>query len=317
MPGSRGSRRALIWVLRRVGVVVAVMWGAATIAFLTVKAIPGDPVAILTGGEAVADEAQREAIRVKFGLDQPVLVQYLRYLAGAFTGDFGQSYQYRRPVLSVIGEAITPTLQLAVSAVILAVLIALVAAVLTAGRSRRWRTLLSGFELMLLSTPIYWVGIVLLTIFSFRLGWFPVLDTGGVASLVLPVVTLALPLGALLSQVLRDGLEESLAQPFTLTVRTRGVGETALRLRHSIRHALLAVSTVTGTLLAGVLGGSVLTETVFGRAGIGQITLRAIGSRDMPLVLGVVMLAALVFVVVNLIIDALYVVIDPRLRVAS
>jgi peptide/nickel transport system permease protein len=161
---------------------------------------------------------------------------------------------------------------------------------------------------------VYWLGIALLALFSFRLQWFPVTGNDGLAALVLPAVTLSLPLAALLSQVLRDGLEEALLQPFALTVRTRGVSEFALRVRHGLRHAALAVSTLTGTLLAGVLGGSILTETVFGRSGIGQITLQAIKTRDMPLVLGLVMMSALVFVVVNLAVDALYIVIDPRLR---
>ncbi|NTG83504.1 ABC transporter permease, partial [Agrobacterium rhizogenes] len=132
--------------------------------------------------------------------------------------------------------------------------------------------------------------------------------------LVLPAIALSLPLTALLSQVLRDGLEEALSQPFALTVRARGVGETLLRFRHGLRHAALAASTLTGTLFASTLGGSILTETVFGRSGIGQITLQAIKTRDMPLVLGLVMLSACVFVIINLLVDALYLLIDPRLR---
>jgi peptide/nickel transport system permease protein len=139
----------------------------------------------------------------------------------------------------------------------------------------------------------------------------------GPLALVLPVVALSLPLAALLGQVLRDGLEEALSQPFALTVRTRGVSEAALRVRHGLRHAALAISTLTGTLTAGLLGGSILTETVFGRSGIGQITLLAIKTRDMPLVLGLVVMSALVFVVINLLVDTCYLVIDPRLRRAK
>jgi len=144
--------------------------------------------------------------------------------------------------------------------------------------------------------------------------WFPVMGNDGWRSLVLPVITLSLPLAAILSQILRDGLEEALSQPFALTVRARGAGETRLRLRHGLRHAALAASTLTGTMLASVLSGSILTETVFGRAGIGKITLQAIASRDMPLVLGIVMLSALLFVIINLLVDAAYLLVDPRLR---
>jgi peptide/nickel transport system permease protein len=312
MPGS--ARKLLRLGARRLGVVLAVLWGAATIAFIAVKLIPGDPVSVLTGGENVVDEAERAVLIQQYGLDQPVIVQYARYLGSALTGNFGQSYQYRQPVAEVIGEAAVPTLQLAGCAIVLALCLAVSSALATAGRRKGLRAALSGLELVLLSTPVYWIGIVLLTLFSFQLQWFPVTGGDGFRALVLPSLALSLPLAALLSQVLRDGLEEALSQPFALTVRTRGVGETALRVRHGLRHAALAASTLTGTLLAGVLSGSILTETVFGRSGIGQITLQAIKTRDMPLVLGLVMLSALVFVIVNLLVDALYLIIDPRLR---
>jgi len=312
MPGS--VRKPARWGLRHLGVILAVLWGAATMAFVAVKLIPGDPVSILTGGENVVDAAERAVLIRQYGLDQSLVLQYVHYLGHALLGHFGQSYQYRQPVLSVIAEAAGPTLQLAGSALLLALVLAISNALSTSGRGSGLRTLLSGLELALLSTPVYWIGIALLALFSFHLQWFPVTGNDGVAALVLPVIALSLPLAALLSQLLRDGLEEALSQPFALTVRTRGVSETALRLRHGLRHASLAVSTLIGTLLASILGGSVLTETVFGRSGIGQITLQAIKTRDMPLVLGLVMMSALLFVTVNLVVDALYLLIDPRLR---
>jgi peptide/nickel transport system permease protein len=311
-PGSIHSLTR--WTARRLGVILAALWGAATIAFVAVKLIPGDPVSILTGGENVVDRAERAVLIHEYGLDQPLIVQYARYLGQALSGNFGQSYQYRQPVTEVILAASVPTLEPASGAILLASCLAAANALATAGHRRGLRTVLSGLELILLSTPVYWIGIVLLTLFSFRLQWFPVTGADGFRALVLPVIALSLPLAALMSQVLRDGLEEALSQPFALTVRTRGVSETALRVRHCLRHAALAASTLTGTLLASILGGSVLTETVFGRSGIGQITLQAIKTRDMPLTLGLVMMSALVFVVINLIVDALYLVIDPRLR---
>jgi peptide/nickel transport system permease protein len=304
----------LRWGLSHLGVILAVLWGAATLSFLAVKLIPGDPIAILTGGENVIDEAERAVLVREYGLDQPLALQYARYLGAALVGDFGSSYQYRQPVTKLILDAAVPTLQLAAAAMLLALCLALSNALATAGRRRRLRTILSGLELTLLSTPVYWLGIALLALFSFRLKWFPVTGNDGLSALVLPVVALSLPLAALLGQVLRDGLEEALSQPFALTVRTRGVSETALLVRHGLRHAALAASTVTGTMTAGLLGGSILTETVFGRSGIGQIALLAIRTRDMPLVLGLVMTSALVFVVINLLVDALYLIIDPRLR---
>lgn len=312
---THGSARKLahFW-LRHFGVVAAVLWGAATIAFIAVKLIPGDPVSILTGGENIVDPAERALLVHQYGLDRPLAVQYAHYIARALVGDFGQSYQYHQPVSEVIREAALPTLALASGAILLALCLAVGNALATAGRRRGVRAVLAGLELALLSTPVYWIGIALLAFFSFRLHWFPVTGGDGPGALVLPVIALGLPLAALLGQVLRDGLEEALSQPFALTVRTRGVSEIALRVRHCLRHAALAASTLTGTLLASILGGSILTETVFGRPGIGQITLQAIKTRDMPLVLGLVMMSALVFVVINLLVDALYLVVDPRLR---
>lgn len=310
-----GSAVNLSAVARRLFTIVAVLWGAATLTFIAIKLIPGDPVTILIGGgDSVVDETFRAELVRQFGLDQPLWIQYLRYCGQALLGDLGQSYQHRLPVIAVIGQALKETLPLALGALGLALVLALGNALLTAGRQHQLRALLSGIELILLSTPVYWIGILLLSIFSFSLQWFPITGNDGLASLVLPVITLSLPLTAILSQVLRDGLEEALSQPFAITVRTRGVSETLLRLRHALRHGALAVSTLTGTLLANVLGGSILTETVFGRAGIGQITLNAIENRDMPLVLGLVMFSALLFVIINLLLDALYLLIDPRLR---
>jgi len=312
MPGSVINLSA---IARRLLTIVAVLWGAATLTFIAVKLIPGDPVTILIGGgDSVVDAAFRQQLIHQYGLDQPLWQQYLHYCAQALFGSLGQSYQYRLPVVSVIFQALKQTLPLALSALTLALLVALLNALCTAGRQHYLRKLFAGLELILLSTPVYWIGIVLLSVFSFRLQWFPVTGNDGIAALVLPVVTLMLPLAAVLSQVLRDALEEALLQPFALTVRARGVGETLLRWRHALRHGALALSTLSATLLANLLGGSILTETVFGRAGLGQVMLNAVENRDMPLVLGLVMFSALLFVVINLLLDTLYLLIDPRLR---
>ncbi len=309
-----GLNRKFRLVSYRLLMIIAVLWGAATLSFAVVKFIPGDPVSVITGSEGVVDETVRAEIIHQFGLDKPLWQQYISYSGHALIGDLGQSYLYRQPVISVIGNGLKETLPLALGGLGFALLVSIINAVLTAGRRHQAKDLIVGLELILLSTPVYWIGILLLSIFSFSLQWFPVTGNQGVISLVLPVITLSLPLIAVLSQVLRDGMEEALAQPFATTVRMRGVSELMLRARHVLRHAALAISTLTGTLLASVLGGSVLTETVFGRAGIGQIMLGAIENRDMPLVLGLVMFSAFLFVVINLLIDGLYLLIDPRLR---
>ncbi|MBU9815895.1 ABC transporter permease [Rahnella sp. C60] len=301
-------------VLHRLLSIIAVLWGAATLTFIAIKLIPGDPILIMSGGENVVDDVWRATMTAKLGLDQPLWAQYLHYCGQALLGHFGESFQFRAPVTTVITAALIQTQTLAGCALLLAVLLATLNALATSGRWWPLRALFSGLELCLLSTPVYWIGIILLSIFSFRLNWFPVTGNDGWVSLVLPIIALSLPLTAILSQVLRDGLEEALQQPFAMTVRTRGAGETLLRLRHGLRHASLAASTLTGTMLANLLSGSILTETVFGRAGLGKITLQAIASRDMPLILGLVMLSALLFIVINLLMDVIYLFIDPRLR---
>jgi peptide/nickel transport system permease protein len=172
-------------------------------------------------------------------------------------------------------------------------------------------------ELLFLSTPPFWVGILLLTEFSFRLHLFPVIGNRGIRSLVLPWITLALPLAGVLAIVMREGLDRALEQPFALTVRARGATERRLRLRHALRHALLPVLTISGVTLGQLLGGIVVIETVFARQGIGQVAVTAVEGRDFPVVIGIVVLAALAFVIINAAVDLLYRVVDPRIRAAQ
>jgi peptide/nickel transport system permease protein len=212
----------------------------------------------------------------------------------------------------VIADRIGPTLTLAVTAAVLGIALALTLAVTT---RRPWaRRVSSTTELVVVSTPSFLIGIVLLSVFSFRLGWFPVSGDQGVAALVLPAVTLALPVAGVLTQVLRDGLDRALDEPFVVTARARGLGERAVLVRHTLRHALLPVITLIGWLFGVLLGGAVIVETVFGRPGLGQVTLQAVTSEDLPVVLAVVVFSAFVYVVVNTLADLACLVVDPRLR---
>jgi peptide/nickel transport system permease protein len=308
----RASRRTRA-VAKRVLAAVAVMWGAATLAFIALHLLPGDPVARLLGPMTSASETVRAQIEHDFGFDQPVVVQYLRYLGNLVHGDLGESYQLQQPVAKLIADQLWPTVQLALAAVAIAAVIALVSAVVTAGRPVL-RAATSVWELVAVSTPSYWVGILLLTVFSFQLRIFPVAGGEDLAALVLPAVTLALSIAGVLSQVLREGLETALTQPFAITARARGLSQTGVRLRHALRHALLPVVTLMGWLTGTLLGGVVPVETVFGRPGVGSLVLHAVTSNDMPLVMGVVLLSALVFVLISTVVDLLYPLIDPRLR---
>ena len=306
-------------LLSRLGGIVAsvvlVLWGAATLAFVAFRIIPGDPVEVMLGPQAQVSDAVKDGMRADLGLDRPVIEQYGAFLGRLVRGDLGESYQLRLPVAEVIGRQLGPTLQLSALALVIAVLLALASALLVRGRTGR--ALASGVELVVLSSPVFWTGLVLLSVFSFQLGWFPVSGARDAAAIVLPAVTLALPVAALLSQVLRDGVEAAEREPFLLTVRARGAGPLRASLHHSLRHASVGGVTLAAYLVGSLLGGAVLVETVFARPGIGRVTLTAITDRDLPVITGVIMLSALVFVLVNTLVDLVVPLIDPRLRSTS
>jgi peptide/nickel transport system permease protein len=298
-------------VLRRLGSGLIVLWAAATAAYLALLAAPGDTVDSIIGDGADTPLIRAQIVQ-EWGLDRPEVVQYLDYLWRAVQGDLGRSYLLQRPVRDVIGDQLAPTLKLAFAAAALGVLVALVLAVTT---RRPWaRRTSSTTELVLVSTPPFLIGIVLLSVFSFRFGWFPVSGDRGLAALVLPAVTLALPIAGVLTQVLRDGLDRALGEPFAVTARSRGLTENAVLVRHALRHALLPAVTLTGWLFGVLLGGAVIVEQVFGRPGLGQVTLAAVNSKDMPVVLAVVVLSAFVYVVINTLADLVHLIVDPRLR---
>lgn len=292
--------------------IIVVMWGAATAGFIALRLIPGDPVDVMLGVQARVSDSVREQIRVDWGLDQPPLVQYLQYLARVAQGDLGVSYQLRTPVIDVIAQQALPTLQLTAGALMLVVVMAIGGAL--CGRGRRMRHVMSFVELLVISSPTFWIGLLLLGVFSFQLNWFPVTSTGGLASLVLPSLTLALPVAGIVSQVLRQGLDFAEGQAFSTTARARGISPAGLVARHTLRHAAMDTLTLSGYLVGSLLGGAVLVESVFARPGLGRVAIRAIMGRDMPVILGIILLAALVFAVINLVVDLSYRALDPRLR---
>lgn len=296
----------------RLGASVVVAWGSTTAAFFALHALPGNIADILAGD--LDYPGLREAIAAEWGLDRSLPAQYIDFLRRIASGDFGTSYELRTPVAEVVASQLWPTVHLAVSAGILALLIAVVVATLTSAQGRAARALASFVELVFASTPVFWLGILLLMAFSFTLQWLPVSGDEGWASLVLPAITLALPTAGLLTQVLREAMEKTLDQPFVVTVRARGLSEWGLRVRHVLRHAALPVMTLGGWLIGGLLGGAVITEKVFGRPGLGTVTLNAVLSHDVPVVLAVVLLAAFIHVAASTLLDLLYVLIDPRLK---
>lgn len=304
--------RALVRIAEVAASVVIVLWGAATLAFLAFRIIPGDAVSVMLGPQARVSQAVKDGIRADLGLDRPPLMQYLSYLGGLLHGDLGRSYQLRMPVTEVIGRQLGPTLQLTALALLLAVILALAAALFA--RRGTARAVAAAVELIVLSSPVFWIGLVLLSVFAFGLGWFPVAGSRTPATIVLPAATLALPVAALIGQVLRDGIDQAERQPFAETVRARGAGPVRLVLRHSLRHGAANALTLAAYLTGSLLGGAVLVETVFARPGLGRVTLAAIVNRDLPVVAGIIMLSALAFVIVNVVVELVHPLLDPRLR---
>jgi peptide/nickel transport system permease protein len=304
-------------LLLRLTAGAGVIWGAATLTFVAVHVTGGDTaVAILGGDNAWASPEVLASVRHDYGLDQPLAVQYVRYIRRLAAGDLGESYRLRIPVTRAIWQQLGPTVVLTASASFTAVVLAIVAALLTAKRARWLQAAVSGAELAVSSVPSFVVGILLLLVFTFRLRWLPASGTGGWRTLLLPTVTLALPISAVLAQVLRQELEAILEQPFILTARARGMRDASVRLTRALRHALIPLTTLTGFLVAGLLGGAVIVEALFARQGVGRLMLDATTNKDVPVVLGITLLAATVYVVVNLAVDILYGLIDPRVRVA-
>ncbi|EOM75656.1 ABC transporter permease [Rhodococcus rhodnii] len=299
------------------GAAVLVAWGAVTAAFLAQVAAPGDRATAIinlrTGQVQERTPEEIAPIAAEYGFDRPVVQQYLGYLGGLLRGDLGTSYQQHRPVWDIIGEQVTATLVLTVTALVAAWLIMLVWVVATAGRTRRVRGLGDGVDTVLASLPQYWIGVVLMLVFALGLGWLPVVGGGPVTGLILPALTLALPLAGFLGQATRTEFERTLEQPFVLSARVRGMGDTAIRVRHVLRHAALAPLTLTGWALGATISGAVIAESLFTRQGLGRTLVSAVEARDLPVVTGIVVLIALVYVVVNLVVDALYPLIDPRL----
>ncbi|MGV8884835.1 MAG: ABC transporter permease [Microbacteriaceae bacterium] len=299
-------------IAQRVGGALLIVWGAATAGFIALKLIPGDPVEVMLGVQSQVSDSVKAAIRAEWGLNDPVIVQYFSYLGRLATGDLGRSYQLRQPVADVITSQLGATAALTGLAIAMALVISLATALAARGR---WAAAIASIvELILVSSPTFWIGLVLIAVFGFGLHWFPVTSTQGFAALVLPAVTLALPISGILSQVLRQGLETAETQPFVLTARARGLSHARLVANHTLRHAAGDGITLSGYILGSLLGGAVLVETVFGRAGLGRVTLRAVIDRDLPVVLGIIVVIACAFAVINLLVDLAHERLDPRLR---
>jgi len=310
----------LRWLLGRLAAAALVAWVVATVVFFALRAAGGDPSeAILGGPGSQAGEEAVARVRAEYALDQPLLVQYLLQLARTVTFQLGDSYARRRPVSELVGDQLGGTLALAALGLVLAWVIALVvatAAVRARGPvARRAVGLLRGAEVVASVTPHFWLGAVLIAVLAGGLGWLPATSSdNSLRSLLLPALTLAVPVAGFLGQVMRDGLEEAHTAPFATTARTRGAGEGSVLWRHSLRHAALPAIALSGWAFGSLLSGAVVVETLFGRPGLGRLLIDATHSRDVPLVIGVVLVIALGYVLVMSVADVLERLVDPRLR---
>ncbi|SHK49721.1 peptide/nickel transport system permease protein [Pseudonocardia thermophila] len=309
------------YVLRRIGLAIAVLWAAFTVSFIVLYLMPGDPVATMAGGGLDGEPltpAELDALRARYGLDQPLIVQYGQHLWNALHGDFGTSVQSGQDVRAAIAEALPPTLQIATAGLVVAIVGGTALAVVATFTRVRWlKQALLGLPSLAVSLPVFWVGLMLVQIFSFGLRLFPSVGAEGPASLVLPAITLGLPTGALVAQVLAKSLDQTLTEPYVTTARAKGVGRAAIHLRHALRNAAIPALTVLGYVVGNLLAGSVVVETVFTRPGIGRLTVAAVGVQDIPLVQGIVVFAAVVFVLVNLVVDLTYPLLDPRIATGA
>ncbi|MCW2731893.1 MAG: transporter permease [Mycobacterium sp.] len=302
-------------VLGRLAGVVGVLWGAATLTFIVEQLMPTDPAQTILGGAgAKPTPEQMAAVRAQYGFDRPVIVQYLDYLGGLLRGDLGTSYVRKQPVSDIISQQIASTLTLTITALVAAWVIAVLVTLLTAHRSRPLAALGSGVETLLAALPQYWLGIVLLVFFAFRLHWLPVVGDGGPEGMVLPALTLALPLAGFLGQVTRDEFSSAMEQPFAVSARARGMSDLGVRCRHALRHAVLPGLTLSGWALGSLFSTAVIVEAVFVRPGIGRVLVDAVTSQDMPVVVGVTLFVAAVYVLANLLVNLAFGRIDPRLR---
>ena len=322
-PPRTPSARSGVWAAARRTVVkivtaVLVLVAAASVTFFAQLLVPGDrATAILnqqTGRAQRWSATQLAPVNHEFGFDKPLFRQYLDYVGGLFRGDLGTSYTQHKPVSEVIGAEILPSIVLTVTALAAAWVLAVAVILLTVKRRRVITAIGSTWEALTASLPPYWIGVVLLVVFAVEIRIFPVIGGTSALGTVLPVLTLAIPLAGFLGQVTRDEFEKVLDEPFIITARTRGLGDTAVRLRHALRHSVLPAITLSGWALGALLSGAVIAENVFGRPGIGQVLVVAVNTRDVPTVSGIVLVVAGVYVVANLVVDLAYTLIDPRLR---
>ena len=301
------------YVARRLLIAIPTLLGVVTFSFLLLRLIPGDPARVMAGPEATAADVER--LRRQLGLDGSLWSQYVDYLGRVVQGDLTTSLRTGTPVLDEIAARIPATVSLAVLAITVAVVVGCTLGVIAAlRRDTPVDVLLSGLSVLGVSMPVYWVGLLIIILFSVTLGWLPAAGMGSWQTYILPTAALSLFAVGFISRQTRSAMVETMDLDFIRTVKAKGVSRTALVLRHGLRNASLPVVTVVGLQFGQLLGGAVLTETIFAWPGLGRLLIESIDARDFAAVQGVVLVFALALILVNLATDLLYAYIDPRIR---
>jgi ABC-type dipeptide/oligopeptide/nickel transport system permease component len=298
---------------------VPVLFLISVIVFGVMHALPGDPAMLmLQGAEGGAPAERLEELRQQMGLNDPLLVQYLRFAGNALIGDLGESIRFRTSVTQLILERFGYTLALGLAGLVVSILIGLPLGMIAAVRQNSWvDTAAMGLAYAGASMPIFWFGLILILVFSFNLGWTPPAGAEGLSALVLPAITLGFVSAGLISRLVRSSMIEVLGEDYIRTSRAKGLSERLVLWRHGLKNALIPVVTMIGLIFGGMLAGAVVTETVFSRPGVGRLVVAAILSKDYPLVQGCVLFLSVVYLAVNLVVDVIYAWLDPRIRYAT
>lgn len=319
----------LAFILRRLAQAVPILAAIVVINFLLLQLAPGDAVDVLAGEAGSATPEYMAELRAKFGLDQPIPVQLANYAARVATGDFGWSFRHEMPVSDLVLQRLGPTLILMGATILIAVGVGALLGLLAATGLNTWRdNLISVLALVSYATPLFWVGLMLILVFSVNLGWFPTSGMETIAAfhsgwdrvwdvlhhLVLPATTLSLFYLALYTRLMRASMLEQAGMDYVVTARAKGLSERRIVWRHVLRNALLPVVTMAGVQVSSLIGGSVIVETVFGWPGLGQLAFESLFARDLNLLLGIFLLSAVLVLAVNLAVDILYTLLDPRIE---
>lgn len=301
------------YITKRLLLFFPVVIGVMTFVFFMIHLVPGDPVELMLGENAI--DSDKERLRTALGIDRPIITQYFSFIINAFRGDLGRSIHSNMPVFTVIAERFPSTIELALCAIFVAVIISIPLGVVSAYKQKsifdNGSMVISLFGI---SMPSFWLGPILIIIFSIKLGWLPVSGRGGISYIILPSITLGTALSAILTRMTRSSMLDCLKEEYVSTARAKGLSEKVVIIKHALSNAMIPIITIVGLQSGALLSGAIITETIFSWPGIGRLTIQAINTRDYPLLQGCVLIIALSYVTVNLLTDILYAYFDPRIK---